>query len=337
MKTRFWPASDFTVNQRILSCGVLKVSCQKAVTILLLTAAVNAKADQSGLPSEIIETHKLRSATYDNGHYLWVRSEEIDGSIHEKRYEYWARDGEYLRLDEERRVDDERSGPPTSIFVRPEGFVKLKNRGIPDGSVATDFGPAAEGFAKIRNQYVFKRESKIGVSEVANWIRRSREPSGSVTNFKLVEEPDDRLKITFSSDVPQGTRRYEGILSRKDFRVLVWRYKFNGAEGSEFEGQFGETEARYEYDEPAKLVPVKQLESSRTNDGDSTRQWDLVEYDFTPASIGVFEIPSGALVASRRSSPWTRRLIIFLIGFTLIALYFVLRKRTGAEQTGIDN
>jgi hypothetical protein len=288
------------------------------------TLTVIVKADHDDLLNKIIKVQSDRSAIYDNGHFKWIMKENVDAKLQERHFEYWARNGTYFRFDTELRIDQQISGNSESVVVRPEGYVKLLRDASKGDTVVGDFGPADIGLSKIRLQYVLEQENKVAAEPLQNWIKRLRNPGGVSSNVDVKKQPDENLKVSFSSDLPVGKRQFEAILSPQDFRVISWRYKFQGAEGNEFAEQVTDLE----YQEGTKHVPVSLLEAVHSHNGDSTMRCNLVSYDFVPAAIEVFAIATGSVDGSPSTSPvWIRRVSVMSIGAALIAGYLWFRKR----------
>lgn len=307
------------MQQKSTDTALIIIMCLGTLAIAPTLSLAN-----DSLTKAIVEAHTQRFDLFDNGHFVWNQV-LFDGGVRtDFTHEYWARNGEYFRLDSRKSIDGQQQGKIYRTIVRPDGFAKISADTPEAAGAIIDFGTADAGLKAIRNNNFIAIANFSGFSWTKTWIDAWPSRSRDLIDLRFTKLSEDEVKMTFVRKDEDGTKTYNSFLASDDYRVLRWTYRFDSTAGN----WWADNVATYTYHPSiSDLVAERSVEISNTDSEtpEISEICTLVSYDPAPAAVSVFEI--GSMPGGHRP-PQNRRLITFAMGVLLLSGWIYYRKRS---------
>lgn len=293
-------------------------------TCLLLSQPVNAETQSYAELAKAIEAdHSSRLQYFMNGHFVWINTtieKETDSGT---RYEYWARDGQYFRVDKQDIVNGMPTGPVRRIIVRPEGYGRFVSTDTDNLGAIVDIGTADDGKQMVSIMEFIAKSNRIGVQPVKNYFAAWPKREMDLVGLELVDEEDGGVFLLITRRVDGHTRVLNTRLSADDYRVLHYTYRFDSEDGT----QWATNDATYTYHPTVPdLVKSVKIVGESNFDPPFESTFELLEHDPSPAPLAVFDV-------GLPSAPqgWSRRLVLLAAGVAMIAAWLLWRKKQTAH------
>jgi len=294
------------------------------IYILSATASPSTFGQESSLVQELSSAHKKTVELYSNGHFVWLETEHsAEGEI-KRRYEYWARDGEYFRLDVQDVTDGESVNKVSKTIVVPEGYAKIAAANTKDAGAIYDFGPAETGIAWIHGHYFIALANRVATVQVVDWLQAWESKSRDVGSLTLEATDSSRCIIKFIRVSGDGSKQYIADMSGDTYQVDHWDYRFESGDAS----QWATNKVVLTYEKELGAIP-RQVQSENLSNfaGASESSCMLEEFDSRPAPIDIFAIPGSRSANASSTSAWTRRLAVLCVGVLLLGIHVYFRKK----------
>ena len=273
------------------------------------------------LLKRLVEAQASRVREFGDMHAVWHKHKVDEEGLEENlTIEFWSRENRYFRAD---IVNHEHASEGELItkrwIVRPEGFVRIVSRGNKSEDALVDYGSAEEGLEAIRSKEWFC---------ISNRDMPFRQVADNVTNF-LENKLDFDYKVTMGDDdtvvavsnygTVGNSSTCISIMSPIDFRVL------SGTSNDDVTDRTGLSLTRLNTYGESHSIPTSMVQEKLWSNGDSGfTRYDLKEMQLGPADLEIFDIEA---FKSSEKNNWNRRLAIFLVGISLIAIYLKFRKQ----------
>lgn len=299
-----------------------------AVLILYVTSLVffasAGRADDSLTLKSIIDSHTKLDSEFADLHCRWKASETKNGETRDYLLEFWSKEGKFYRFDKtETGSNEEAFSTKTRMVIRPEGFVIINVANANNAGVIIDFGSSFDGFDRLAAVPFFNSATRYeSISQVREAVERSHSKSGGWSELDL-----DRSKslITLAWNWSNDEWRTESnvLLDVPTYRCLSSTIK------SYRNGKLHSTrDTRKKYDENF-VVPESHDETRTYSDGTVTEtKYERTFCSFDSPPIEVFAVSANGLGTQNRSmNIWIRRLILLVVGVSLLAIYFTYRNK----------
>lgn len=309
--------------------------CAIAITMLSVASPCNlfSQDEQAVIFDKILKSQDARKAAYDTGHFVWIKTDKHNsGQVSVSKYEYWALNGKYYRLD----VSVSDNGNTDNLvkrgltITRPEGFGIFHFPTDNGPGTLRDFGTSEGGKAKIFGAYTFQRADRLGL-DYLNSIIRLKANDTEIKDLRVSKGEGNDYIVSYSRTHHEGEQLYHATLDGRDYRVLSWEYRGLGNDGVRKTHQT----ATYHYGNSQLHSPVEvsEIVDANFDVGLIATHIKLIEYDSSPPPIEKFAL--AGLGHSTEASPtiWTRRLVLFVIGFSLLVGYYCYRTRKAVRQS----
>lgn len=298
----------------------------KIITIWLLATLPGSAEEQSyaELTKAIEAVHSSRLQYFMNGHFVWTDTESEGTASSGRRYEYWARDGQYFRFDEQGIADGVPTGRTQRIIVRPEGYGRFVSNDMDALGAVVDMGSAADGQRRVLDMRPIALANKMAVQPVTDYFAAWPKREQDLVDLELVDEKDAGVFLSITREVEDGRKKTDIRLSANDYRVLHYNYRFDSTDKT----QWATNDATYTYDStvPDLVKTIKVVgKSNFAPPFESTLE--LLEHDPSPAPLAVFDV-------GLPSAPpgWSRRLVLLAAGVAMIAVWLLWQKKHSVHR-----
>lgn len=297
---------------------ILLCSCGLAVADALAEVP-----SESLLAKQISQAHEKTFDLYLNGHFVWVKTEQAAEGEKKRRYEYWARDGIYFRLDSQDITDSDAVNIVSRTIVIPEGFAKIAADGIDDVGAIFDFGPAEAGRNWVLSHQFIAMANRVATVQVADWVEAWESKSQDLESLTLRAIEPSGARLEFVCRPENATQHHAAEMSGRQYRVDRWTYRYETDDRS----QWATNEIDLTYENELVAIPKLMSEKDISNFAKPLSYSYLLEhYDNKSPPIDIFTIPGSETGIPSSTSAWARRLSVLCIGVLMLGFYLYYRK-----------
>lgn len=248
-----------------------------------------------------------------------------------KRISYWARDGEYFRIDEE-SLDPSATEARTRLIVRPEGYIQMAE--TEHGFAIVQLGSNDEGMERIVVHDLFccstrcfrLVDGEVPMGNIDGISFTTPLSEGMASHYTPLALSKDGDSIILRTRMDQST---DGHPNKAVYKVeydleegVVLSYEQVADEGGSSHAAFRNLKS-YDF-ERLRHVPAKiSVEDKRVGGAWQSIEYKVEDVDWSPVPLGLFSFGPQGLV---EDSVWVRRLVIFGIGVAVIVSFFLYRR-----------
>ncbi|MDA8745940.1 hypothetical protein N9N28_15035 [Rubripirellula amarantea] len=234
------------------------------------------------LLSRILESHANDLERYNDGHFVWLEktgpwADPVTGLKHESaetRFEYWARHGEYFRLDATTYIGGQQSGVVGRTLACPDKPVR-SNWGC-TSIACTKAPPDVSDFPVIHAGF------RVGTTQLSDYITMWHEGSDRIASLKVDNSDPQNVELEIVEEQPEGTVNYVANVDPRTYVIRSWNREAVTKDGEHIFHQRRELQ----YDNEIPWLP------QRAFDSDAEMEYDisLTSVDLKPASLDVFDV-----------------------------------------------
>ncbi|GAA5509223.1 hypothetical protein Rcae01_04722 [Novipirellula caenicola] len=288
-------------------------------------AAQGNPASNSELLARIQESHAKSSGFYDDGHFVWVEksgswTDPATGLKHEpeeRRFEYWARHGEWSRLDITKYSNGQQIG------------VVGRSLAVPDQPLRSNWGCTATTCTRPpphpQDFPVFNAGISVGDTRLSTYISKWLEGSEDVVSLAVDDSDPSKLTFEIVEERLQGRLTYAANVDPNTYLVSSWEREAVTKDGKHTYRQ----KRHLQYDKEIAGLPRRCFDS----DADMDYEISLTSLDRNPAPLSIFDVG----IPYPANTETTNYRLAYAVTFgAALTLIFVVYRRFRATSKSSD-
>jgi hypothetical protein len=290
----------------------------------LIFIATEGRADDSLIFNSIVDSHKKLDSEFGDLHCRWKASETKEGKTRDYSLSFWSKDKKFYRFDKtEIGSNGEAISTTTRMVIRPEGFVVIRAANADDAGVLIDFGSNFDGLDRLTAEFFFNSATRYaGFFQIQEAIDNCLSRKNGTATLNL-HNAQDLVVLKWTST--RDELRFESFVHldsplHRCLSTTSKSFKNNELQNTK--------EVLKTYDDNL-VVPATHVETWTYSDGaEVVTKYERTFCSFDSPPLEVFAVSANGLGTQNGwMRIWIRRLVLLVVGVSLLAIYFTYRNK----------